>query len=62
MAEYIVKIEDNKISSVIGLVRCKDCKHARKYASGTVICTGFRWAMCHEEDFCSDAELERSKE
>ena len=26
MAEYVVKIEDNKVYFIIGLVRCKDCK------------------------------------
>ena len=61
MAEYIVSIENDKITSAVGLVRCKDCKHIRKYASGVTICTAGRWAMTKENDFCSDGELNREE-
>lgn len=60
MPDYIVKIQDNKITEVVGLVRCKDCKFAKKYDDSVVtICAHQRWSICHDEDFCSEGELKR---
>ena len=62
MPDYIVTIEDNKITEVVGLVRCKDCKFAKKYDDSVGnFCTHHRmiWSICHDEDFCSEGELKR---
>lgn len=61
MPEYIVNIENNKITEVKGLVRCENCLRASRQYGKEIICS-LNWKEKKKEGYCDEAVMDRSNE
>jgi hypothetical protein len=54
-------VEKHPAADVVEVVRCKDCKHARKLVSGDYSCLVDQRIAHNETDYCSYGERREEK-